>query len=242
MSKENLSQVPALSNDLAKNLLFVAMVVAMGLALGSLAPLHAQEDDDEIEIILDGLVAPGGTVTQGGVTEGGDDDAAIETMLDGLAATGQLSAATRRDVACYRQRQDDHAASLPCATLVRPGELSFGELGFGELGFGEPQLADLKVGAMPTATDQDVFLLVLAPRESAAGGWQWLWTAEVDASVSWFDAAGQPLATYELTAGDRHAVAVDLTDGFYYLQVTATSKGPTSQVPGTYAWTLQPKL
>lgn len=222
MSETNPSQVNVLANVFGKKVYFRALSLALCLALSPWTPLQAQEDEDEIEIILDGLVAPGSAVSAGE-----EDDDEIEIILDGLAATGQLSAATLRDVACHRQRADDHAETLPCASPVRSDAVVFGEL----------LAVDAKSGTLSVSTDDDVFLLVVPEGRPGAEAWLWSWTSETDAWVQWLDVAGQPLATYEMAAGKRQGIPMNLSGGFYYLKVTAGSR-----VPGTYAWALQSGL
>lgn len=204
------------------------LCLMLALLLGTWTPVAAQENDGEIEIILDGLVAPGG-----GLGQEEEDDGEIEIILDGLLAGGQLSAAARRDLTCLRQTSDDHADSMPCATPVAAGEVAFGDLTVRDLTVGSSK----GIGSS-AVLDRDLFLLIVPPTATGVAAWQWIWSADVDLQVRWLDASGEPLAIFDLAAGERVAVPWRFVGGFYYLEVEAMP-GAAAEPSGTYAWALR---
>lgn len=194
------------------------------------------EDDDEIEIILDGSSGP----LTWGEKDGGEDDDEIEIILDGLIGHGTAAvgeARLRRGCLCRQLTLDDHGDTLGCATEVGLGELTFGDLGMTDQGFGK--VADgthgRRMASHRRGQDRDLFLIALPGVMDESQPWRWTWSGEVAAHVSLLDASGRPLVATGVEAGDLKQWDIMLVPGIYYLEISAVATEG-----GTYGWSVTP--
>lgn len=179
-----------------------------------------EEDDDEIEIILDGLTAPGGSADK----DGEEDDDEIEIILDGLTAEGQTSISEQRwqlECLCRQRQNDDHADVLACATSASLGQI---------------QVGDLKAGAGERfeEVDRDLFLIILPGDRQKTWPLEWSWISEAPVQLRLLDGTGHPLRSVDVVHSKVQRWEVPLTSDFYYLEVKAMSNQTTS-----YAWKVE---